>query len=118
LDFQEILLQNKQSTEQETRRESEIYILRALCIGEHSPEQVAALVHALEPYRFVELEHQVIFESIRSIMGDNRLSASVLAVHLNNRGFPDLKLDPFFAGDAPDVNDALKRIRAICSQPR
>ena len=88
----------------------ELDILRALCSGAGTPEQRRALHESLAVYRFREPEHQVVFESLCALSGRKEISAAGLAVHLNNRGFPDLDLDKYFPAAPPSVEQALARV--------
>jgi hypothetical protein len=94
---------------------AEVGILGTLCNLEGSGEQRTELVHSLEQYVFVEPEHQIVFESIRSLLPHDRISAARLAVHLNNRGFPDVDLEHYYSLALSDMEDALKLARGLCS---
>jgi hypothetical protein len=94
---------------------AEVRVLGTLCKREGSSDQRIALVHALGDYLFFEPEHQVVFESIRTLLPRGRISAADLAVHLNNRGFPDVDLGKYCAAALPDVEDALQMARQLLS---
>jgi hypothetical protein len=86
----------------------EVQILGTLCNQESASERGTELVRTLEHYAFLEPEHQVLFESIRALLLQDRISSERLAVHLNNRGFPDVDLEKYSAAAFTDIEDALK----------
>jgi hypothetical protein len=93
---------------------AEIQILGTLCNREVPRDVREELVHVLEHHAFLEPEHQIVFESIRSLLLHDRLSNASLAVHLNNRGFPDVDLEKYRAAALADINEALKLGRRLC----
>ncbi len=95
----------------------ELDFLRVLSSGAGTPEQRQALSESLARYRFSEPEHQVVFESLRALSGRKEISEVGLAVHLNNRGFPDLDLKKYFVAAPPSVEPALARIDELRSAP-
>jgi hypothetical protein len=95
----------------------ELAVLRALCGGARTTQQRLALHESLAGYRFSEPEHQVVFESLCALSGRKEISAAVLAVHLNNRGFPDLDLEKYFVAAPPSVEQALARVEELRSAP-
>jgi hypothetical protein len=94
---------------------AEVRVLGTLCNREGTSEQRTALVHTLGHYVFFEPEHQVVFESIRALLPRGRTSAADLAVHLNNRGFPDVDLGKYCSAALPNIEDALRLARQILS---
>lgn len=94
---------------------AEVRLLGTLCNREGTSEQRTELVHTLGHYVFLEPEHQVVFESIRSLLPHDRISATRLAVHLNNRGFPDVDLEKYCAAALAEIEDALRLARQVCS---
>ena len=60
-------------------------------------------MESLSGHSFIEPEHQVVFESIRTLFPRGPFSLAQLRVHLNNRGFPDTDVERYFravrAGD-------------------
>jgi hypothetical protein len=95
----------------------ELAVLRALCGGAGTTPQRRALHESLAGYRFSEPEHQVVFESLCALSGRKEISAAVLAVHLNNRGFPDIDLEKYFVATPPSVEQALGRVDELRSAP-
>jgi hypothetical protein len=95
----------------------ELEVLCALCGGAGTTEQRQALSKLLGSYRFSEPEHQVVFESLCAMSSRRELSAAVLALHLNNRGFPDLDLEKYFSAAPPSVEQALARVDELRSAP-
>jgi len=95
----------------------ELDVLRALCGGAGTTQQHQALSESLARYRFSEPEHQVVFESLCALSSRKEISAAVLGVHLNNRGFPDLDLEKYFAAAPPSVEQALVRVDELRSAP-
>jgi hypothetical protein len=94
---------------------AEVHVLGTLCIREDPRDARAELVQVLEHYAFLEPEHQIVFESIRSLLLHDRLSNARLSVHLNNRGFPDVDLEKYFAAGFPNIEEALKLARRLPS---
>jgi hypothetical protein len=74
----------------------ELQLLRKICDDSLSQEQRFALVQSVQNYIFSDAEHQVVFESIRFLFSRGQVSPAGLAVHLNNRGFPDVALEKYF----------------------
>ena len=95
--------------------EAEVQVLGTLCNRAGAREQHADIVSAFDHYQFLEPEHQIIFGSIRSLLVRDRLSTTNLAVHLNNRGFPDVDLEKYCAAALANIDDALKLARRVCS---
>jgi replicative DNA helicase len=94
---------------------AEVQVLGTLCNQAGTSEQRAEVVCALNQYAFLEPEHQIVFESIRSLLSADRLSSARLAVHLNNRGFPDVDLERYYAAALANIDDALQLVRQLCS---
>jgi hypothetical protein len=94
---------------------AEVQVLGTLCIREDPRDARAELVHVLQHYAFLEPEHQIVFESIRALLLRDRLSKACLAVHLNNRGFPDVDLEKYCAAGFSNIEEALKLARRLCS---
>ncbi len=94
---------------------AEMQVLGTLCNREDQHDVHAELVHVLERYAFLEPEHQIVFESIRALLLRDRLSKARLAVHLNNRGFPDVDLEKYCAAAFSNIEEALKLARRLCS---
>jgi hypothetical protein len=97
---------------------AEVQILGTLCNQEIAGADRAGLARTLDHYVFLAPEHQVVFESIRSLLPRDRISPERLAVHLNNRGFPDVDLARYSAAALADIEDALKLSRLLCSSER
>jgi hypothetical protein len=85
-------------------------------VGTH--EQRKELAQILEHYEFLEPEHQVVFASIRALLARDRLGLTNLAVHLNNRGFPDVDLDKYREEGLPNIDEALGVARRLVSMAR
>ena len=94
---------------------AEVQVLGTLCNREVPRDVRAELVHVLEHYAFLEPEHQIVFESIRSLLLHDRLSNARLAVHLNNRGFPDVDLEKYCEAAFSNIEESLKVARRLCS---
>ncbi|MCU1340844.1 MAG: hypothetical protein JWN92_267 [Candidatus Acidoferrum typicum] len=95
--------------------EAEVQVLGTLCNRAGAREQHADIVSAFDHYQFLEPEHQIIFGSIRSLLVRDRLSTTNLAVHLNNRGFPDVDLEKYCAAGLANIDAALKLARRLSS---
>jgi hypothetical protein len=93
----------------------ELEVLRALCCGAGTLEQRKALLQAVARWGLVEPEHQVVFESLCALSGRKGLSAVLLGVHLNNRGFPDVGMEKYFVAEPPSVEKALARLDELRS---
>jgi len=94
---------------------AEVQILGTLCTQAGTVEQRNKLAHTLDRYAFLEPEHQIVFGSIRALLLHDRLSSANLAVHLNNRGFPDMDLEQYCAAALANIDEALKLARQLCS---
>jgi hypothetical protein len=99
----------------EAQLTAEVQVLGTLCIREDPRDARAELVQVLEHYAFLEPEHQIVFESIRSLLLHDRLSNARLSVRLNNRGFPDVDLQKYFAAGFSNIEEALKLARRLPS---
>ena len=100
---------------------AEAQILGTLCGQAGSVEQRNELAQNLDHYQFLEPEHQIVFGSIRSLLVHDRVSKARLAVHLNNRGFPDVDLEKYFDAGLPSIDEAVKlaiRLRSFTSNTR
>ena len=90
-----------------TNSADDLAILRKICDDSLSREQRFALLESLENRAFSNAEHQVVFESIRFLFSRGLLSPARLAVHLNNRGFPDISPEQYFPAGTTE-QDATK----------
>ena len=97
---------------------AEVQILGTFCTQAGTVEQRYELAHTLDRYAFLEPEHQIVFGSIRSLLLHDCFSNTRLAVHLNNRGFPDVDLEKYCAAALPNIDEALKLARRLCSLTR
>jgi hypothetical protein len=88
--------------------EAEARVLGTLCIAAASRERCTEIISALDRYEFLEPEHQILFGSIRALLERGRLSTANLAVHLNNRGFPDVDLEKYRAAGLPGMDEAVQ----------
>jgi hypothetical protein len=94
---------------------AEFQVLGTLCDREVPHDLRAELAHVLEHHAFLEPEHKIVFESIRSLLPHDRLSMANLAVHLNNRGFPDVALEKYCAAAFSNFEESLNVARRLCS---
>jgi hypothetical protein len=94
---------------------AEFRVLGTLCDREVPHDLRAKLAHVLKHYAFLEPEHQIVFESIRSLLLHDRLSKASLAVHLNNRGFPDVDLERYCEAAFSNIEESLNVARRLCS---
>jgi hypothetical protein len=97
---------------------AEVQILGTLCTQAGAVEQRNDLAHTLDRYAFLDPEHQIVFGSIRALLLHDRLSNARLAVHLNNRGFPDVDLEKYCAAALANIDDALKLASRLCTAAR
>jgi hypothetical protein len=79
-----------------TKSADELRLLRVLCDANATRAHRIELLQSLEGHDFLDPEHRVVFESIRFLFSHGDVSAARLAVHLNNRGFPDVDLEEYF----------------------
>ena len=98
--------------DRETQIADELQTLRRLCNEAAPREEREKLVQSLSQYAFLEAEHQVVFESIRSLFQRGSISEVQLRVHLNNRGFPDTDLEKYFqaAPSRPTTSQATDKV--------
>jgi hypothetical protein len=88
--------------ERDTQFAAEFQALRALCDEAAPLAERRRLLQSLDHAAFMEPEHQVVFESIRSLFPRGPISAAQLRLHLNNRGFPDTDVDKYFQQASPE----------------
>lgn len=88
-------------------------MLRALANGKVSSARHREILDLLHDYEFLDSDHQVVYESLREIARLQPISQSRLAVHLNNRGFPDIDLEKYFEGTPLDLIKALELARRL-----
>lgn len=74
----------------------ELQILRTICNEAESQEGRWELLRSYGKHQFADPEHHVVFESIHRLFERGSISAARLAVHLNNRGFPDIDIARYF----------------------
>jgi hypothetical protein len=79
-----------------THAMTELQFLQEICDPSTSAEKRLALLREIERRTFAEPEHQVVLESVRALVPSGRLSPGRLALHLNNRGFPDIDMNLYF----------------------
>jgi hypothetical protein len=92
---------------------AEIEILGALMKQVGSIAERTELARSLSGYAFIEPEHRIVYESICSLLPRDRVSTEVLAVHLNNRGFPDVNLETYYAAAPVKIEDVLQLARRL-----
>jgi hypothetical protein len=93
---------------------AEVQVIGTLCTQTGTVEQRNELAHTLDGYVFLEPEHQIVFGSVRALLLHDRIYNSNLAVHLNNRGFPDVDLEKYWAAALANIDDALNLARRLC----
>lgn len=77
--------------------ESELLILRAMCLGAPERRIWRDAVDILGDYSFRDNLHQLVFDTLREINTDDpRIIAGLLQARLTNKGFPDLDISGFF----------------------
>jgi hypothetical protein len=84
----------------------ELNVLRALCDGRIAADLRFGLCGAMAKYIFEEPEHQIVFESVQSLLGRDQLSADQLGVTLIKRGFPDMDMGRYFVDEHPGPEQA------------
>ena len=72
------------------------------------------LMKSLDGHVFLDSEYQVVFESIRALFHSGPISAARLALHLNNRGFPDIDMERYFiaAGENSEPDERTNKTQA------
>jgi hypothetical protein len=75
---------------------ADLQTLRTLCDEATPHGERLALLKSLGHRDFLEPEHQVVFESISTLLQRGGFSLSRLRIHLNNRGFPDVDAENYF----------------------
>lgn len=77
--------------------ESELLILRSMCVGASDRRVWKDAADLLAEYPFQDKLHQVVFDTLREMNTDDpRIIQGLLAARLTNKGFPDLELSAFF----------------------
>lgn len=77
--------------------ESELLILRAMCLGATERRVWRDAVEILGDYPFRDNLHQLVFDTLREMNTDDpRIITGLLQQRLNNKGFPDVDLSGFF----------------------
>jgi hypothetical protein len=104
----ETFLHGKLQMERTASSLAEIEILGALIRQVGTSDQRSGIVRLLEPHAFIEPEHRIVFESIHSLLPRGEFSQEHFAVHLNNRGFPDVDLGKYLAAGHPNIEDVLR----------
>ena len=79
-----------------TKSADELQLLRTLCDELAAGDERLELLQFLQNHVFLDPEHQVVFESICFLFPPGPVSAARLAIHLNNRGFPDVEMEKYF----------------------
>ena len=93
--------------------EAERNLLRALCTGAAEASVLLEATETLASYAFAEPLHQIIFDVLVEIgPRDPCVVREQLAVRLNNKGFPDLDLETFFAPSSLTAGEAIRLTRA------
>jgi len=95
------------------RGKAELEVLRALTNGSRGAAEYRLIVRLVHDYRFCDAEYQIVFESLREISENEPISFSRLAVHLNNRGFPDIDLEKYFEGTPVDLTQGMALARTL-----
>lgn len=74
----------------------ELRVLRSLCDEALPLVERRQTAGSLHPNFFTDPEHQIVFESIRSLLPSGPLSEERLRLHLTKRGFPDTDVASYF----------------------
>jgi hypothetical protein len=81
---------------------AELRALRTLCDESIARNLRQNLIQSLGPRSFLDPEHKVAFESICALFPRGPIRLEQLRVHLNNRGFPDMDVEKYFASSADE----------------
>ena len=95
--------------DRDTQSAIDLQTLRALCNGAATREERLRLLGSLDGRLFLDPEHQVVLESLRTLLPRGTVSVERLRVHLNNRGFPDTNVEKYFE---PELTELSRRERA------
>jgi hypothetical protein len=98
----------------QSRTETEREVIRALCSDGADTVSRTKYFEMLSRYKFIEPEHRVIFDALRSLRAsDTSTLRERLIIRLNNLGFPDLDLAPFFLPASLSRDAALLLVRRL-----
>jgi hypothetical protein len=90
-----------------SRIQTELLILRAMCQGTPQGSVRTTALHILKDYRWREPVHQVMFQCLARLPGENpELLRNELPACLTRKGFPDVDWDTFFAPHSPTPQEA------------
>lgn len=90
----------------------EFETLRSLCDEAVPRELRQKSIDRLATRGFLDPEHAIVFESIRTLFDRGPIQAERLRVHLTNRGFPDTDVERYFHSPAPqNVQECAGKIR-------
>ncbi len=99
---------------QQESLEAERTILRLLCQAGLTGAERAENMRLLSGYRFCDVEHQIIFESLQELRAAEPWTIrEQLFARLNNKGFPDMDLDWLFEPAKVAPAETRERIRAF-----
>jgi hypothetical protein len=86
-------------------------VLQFLCSGGSGTQRRIEMISRLRGYAFRCIEHQVLFDCLRTMPLDRpEMVRELLPARLVRAGFPDFDLAPFF--EAGDVSE--EEARALC----
>ncbi|HEX2714228.1 MAG TPA: hypothetical protein VHM88_18705 [Candidatus Acidoferrales bacterium] len=89
-------------------------VLRAMCQSVPGCDVLHDGLEILADYRFMDSTHQLVFDTLRELRAGNpRLIRERLPARLNNKGFPDLDLETFFAPQRLTADEAVAEMHAI-----
>jgi hypothetical protein len=95
----------------QSRVAQECEVLRVLCGAVSDLTFRDSCFKRLANYRFVEPEHQVVFDALHALpSSDPNALRDRLTVRLNNQGFPDINLAHFFAPSSLPRDAALELV--------
>lgn len=94
--------------------EAEREVLRAMCQGTPERAVLSDGLEILADYCFTDFTHQLVFDTLRELRaGSPQLIRERLPVRLNNKGFPDMDLETFFAPHHLTADEVVARMRTI-----
>lgn len=103
--FESAARKSELTMDREPQFATDFEALRTLCDETIPREERHRLMQSLAHHKFVDAEHAVVFESIVALFPRGPISAAQLRVHLNNRGFCDTDVDPYFrSGMVREIN--------------
>jgi hypothetical protein len=89
-------------------------VLRAMCQGVPGCDVLRDGLEILADHSFMDSTHQLVFDTLRELRAGNpQLIRERMPARLNNKGFPDVDLETFFAPQRLRADEALALMHTI-----